>query len=58
MTKKEHNKLLARSIKTISKSLVSHLYWSYENDGAGTKFHQDCVREYAKVLLDLSKLWK
>lgn len=54
---KEKFKIIEQNINSAVDSLTSHLPWTYLKSTEGKKFHQDCVRQYAHDILNLSKLY-
>lgn len=61
MNQIERRKIVCKLIRDVYSSLDTHLDPTHEDlkrcAGCGSKaFHAECVRDYARMLLDLSKL--
>ena len=52
--KKTNRRKVERVIRKIWSSLESHLKYTYNKSTEGTKFHIQCVRDYAAMIKDLS----
>lgn len=59
MIKKPHQKerKIEKAMRLTFDSLQSHLRYTYIKTSEGTKFHKDCVKEYAIILSVLSELY-
>ena len=58
MTKIERAKLIDEAIRLALDSLESHLQYTHSKAKDGSmEFHRACVREYAQIILNLSKLY-
>ena len=61
---KEREKLIERGFRLAWDSLESHLYYTYaklskksRKEGESYKFHKNCVKQYAEIIIILSKLY-
>ena len=59
MKKSQRAKVVCKSIRLTWESLESHLYWTYKKGtgNGGIKFHKKCVKDYAKTIKLISKLY-
>lgn len=55
--KKKRAKRVSKAIREVWESLDSHLDFTYSKHPDGNKFHKKAVRDYAKLLVLLSKLY-
>lgn len=58
MTKAQKHKLINEAIRLTWSSLESHLDYTHGKSSEGTKFHVGCVKDYARVIDILSKLYE
>lgn len=56
-TKKDRSELLDKIIRMIWESMESHLPFTYEKTAEGEEFHKQCVKDYAELILMLTKLY-
>jgi hypothetical protein len=53
----ERAKNVDTAIKQIWDSLESHLDCTHQDTPEGRKFHKQCIKDYAKLLIILTKLY-
>ncbi len=56
--KTNNAKELEKAIRLAFASLESHLPYTYGKSKEGGVFHQNCVNEYARIILTLSQQYK
>ena len=56
-TKHKKERKIDKAIRLTFDSLQSHLRYTYIKTSEGTKFHKDCVKEYAAIIQILSELY-
>lgn len=55
---KKHNRRVGKCIEQVYTSLVSHIPYTHEKSEGGKRFHKKCVKEYARLIVNLSKLYQ
>ena len=58
LSKKQRAKTIDKAIRLTWESLESHLHWtSHKDTGVKKKFHKQCVKDYAKTIKLIAKLY-
>ncbi len=58
LSKKQRAKAVDKAIRLTWESLESHLHWTRHKDKqTGSGFHKNCVKDYAKTIKLISKLY-
>ena len=57
MKSNERAKLIEEACRLIWSSFESHLEWTYKETPEGKRFQRQCIKEYARLLSILSRLY-